>query len=214
MSEQEIEVKESTEKKSELSNSDVRNHPIFLKVTGELDDLRKRVAASEEAAKKKADEEALKKAEEEGQLKSALESKIKEMESLVASHRSEIENINNSHAKEIREATLRSEFIKRGCSNETFIKGAILSYSDGDLVEFVTSLASDEANSVFFAVDSLSDGGNGKVKPPINTPVRNQAKTDWKTVQEQLSNGTADEQKSAKTLIDNYMDTHDGELPF
>ena len=145
----------------QISNAEIKAHPLFSKLTSELAELRRADAerkAAEEQAKKEAE---LKKAEAEGRYQDALKQRESELEALRA-----------AHSKELLDRDLTTEMLKAGFGNEIFLRGAVSAY-DADkwtVSEYVASLAGDDANKAFLA----SSGGAGRAslpepgKPPVN----------------------------------------------
>ena len=132
-------TQEPQQNEQQLSNADVKSHPVFQKVASELAEYRQR-----EADKKAADEKAKidaerQKLEAEGKYEDAIKMRDKQIEELQASHK-----------KELLQRDLKAELYK-SFDNEIFVNGAIGGYqgdSDG-VADYVNGLLENEQNKVF-----------------------------------------------------------------
>ena len=124
----------------ELSNSDVKKHPLFQKLTEQLGQFQREAAERAAAEEKAAREHEMKKAEEEQRWQDALRMREQELEETKA-----------KYEKDMRDRDLAFELSRAGFNNDVFIKGAMASYNPdaGSIGEYVQNLANDEANKVF-----------------------------------------------------------------
>lgn len=143
-----------------LSNSDVKKHPLFLKVTEQLAAL----TAAEE--KRKQDEAAAKteaerkKLEGKAQYEEALANQEKEFKAKLA----ELE-------KGILEKDLTNELLRAGFKNSVFNDGAIHGYTaeKGTVSEYVKALSEAEENKIFLDTGK----GAGPKRKDVGTPTSN-----------------------------------------
>lgn len=125
------------------SNADVKEHPLFKKMTAQL-------AQFQQAEKDRASRDA--QAQKEAEIK-ALEAKG-EYEAALTQQKSEMERLVAQHEREILHRDLQSELFKQGFNNDLFVKGAITGYdaeTHGDINAYVEALANDEANKGFLS---------------------------------------------------------------
>lgn len=194
-----VEVKESTEKATpEASNRDVKDSPLFQKLTAELSSFKQREAERQEAdksAQSKAEQEKLEAA---GRYEEALALKQKEFENLQAKHQ-----------KEVLKRDLKTELIQKGFNNEIFMKGAMAAFEgDSDSVaDYVNELASADSNKMF-----LTDSNKRTVLPVPNGVNPFEGVTDWGKIREIAKGSDKDSSQKAKKALTDYYDKN-GSFP-
>lgn len=123
----------------EPTNSDFKNTPAYQAMAKQIAEMKKaeedRLAAEQSAAQ-------------EAQRKE-LEAKG-EYEKLLAMQKQQIEQMQKEHFAEILKRDLKTALIQSGATNDMFIAGAIAGYKEGDISEYVKSLAAAEQNKAFF----------------------------------------------------------------
>lgn len=143
-----------------VNNSDIKNHPLFLKVTGELASLKTKIED-----RKTADEEAATKAD---QAKLLEEKNFKD---LLASKETEYTTKLAALEKSNTEKDLMIELTAKGFSNKVFLNGAIASYdkeAHGDFSKYADTLSSDAVNAQFLSAQKPKPkddihGSNGPI---------------------------------------------------
>lgn len=160
------ETTEETEQPT-ISNSDVKNHELFLKVTEELSQLRREKQEQAEAKEKAEREAAVKKAEEEQNWKALVEMREKELDQVKAQHNQQLLTM-----------SLRAELARAGFNNDVFLRGAIAAY-DGDaddVSDYVASLVADEGNKPFMASAQTPSAPTAPSTPTVTGGIVNKAK--------------------------------------
>lgn len=123
---------------AEPTNSDFKSTPAYQAMAQQIAELNKEKsdrAAADEAAKNKAEQESL---IAKGEFDKALEL-----------HKKQLEDTQAEHAQELLQRDLKSELYRVGFSNEMFVNGAVASYKEGDVTEYVKALSDNEANNPF-----------------------------------------------------------------
>jgi hypothetical protein len=121
------------------TNSDFKNTPAYQAMAKQLAEMQAREKAREEADAKAKSEAEKKRLESEGKYQEAL-----------ALREKEIEEIKARHQADILQRDLKNALLEAKATNPVFIAGAISGYKDGDIGEYVKSLAADESNKQFF----------------------------------------------------------------
>jgi hypothetical protein len=148
----------------ELSNSDVRGHALFQKLTSEVAEMRAEIKKRDDAeqAAKTAAEEA--KLLEEKNFTELLASKEEGYKKELASLKQQI----GDKEKLITERDLKIALTGKGFQNETFLNGAIAGYDSethGDFAKYAETLAADEMNAAF-----LNQIQRGPKVPDVHAP--------------------------------------------
>lgn len=180
-------------------NSDVKNHPLFKKITAQLADYQKSETAAKEAKDVAEKEEILRKAAESGKFEDA-EKMYKE----------QIERMKISHSSEIQERDLQSSLAVAGFDNKMFIRGAVAGFDSTktSIEDYVAELKSDELNKPFLRTASIV------VKPQApGTVAVNGGKTNWEDVKKLELSSKADDRAKARSLIADYR-KETGEYPY
>lgn len=191
MSEEEIKTEEqgleTEEEKPAISNSDVKNHELFVKLTKQLADYQRKEKAEKENAEKAARDAELKKAEEEQNWKKLIEMREQELEQTKA-----------QHAKELLDMQLKAA-ISADFNNPVFVKGAMASF-DGDMdsiSEYVESLKADPINAGF--LKSAMSAPNAP-NPPSTPTVTGGKLSEAKLVAMEKSSNPAERAKAREYL--------------
>lgn len=190
-----------------LSNAEIKNHPLFLKLAEQLAGYQKaeqdRATAEADAKRQKEIEDARKASDFEKALKL-------EQEQAAAKVR--------AAEQRALQAELRSTLIGKGVTpSEGFFKVALAEYDPAkhaDLNTFAESLKANEQYAPFF---KPADPGRKPVQEPAGTPVNSGAAV-WDSamiakVKNWEQNGTPKEQLEAAKLLGEYRKTH-GKYPY
>ena len=183
---------------NELTNNDVKNHPLFKKLTSQLAELQNAQNEKLEAEKKAAAEAEIKALEAKGEFEQALKIKTEE-----------IERIKSEHAAQILERDLKTQLFKAGFTNDIFVNGAVMSYDkETPMDEYVQALTENEANKPFLAAQTREP-----LKPPGKPTVGGGASplTASQVKELQASDSQEDRQK-ARNYLHNYFIEH-GKMP-
>lgn len=124
----------------DLSNSAIKNSPLFQKVTSQLAALQ-----NEKNEREQKEADAASKAEQDALIAKG------DFEKALSLRDETIKAMETRHAADIMQRDLKAELYNAGFKNETFVKGAIGSYdgaADG-IGDFVSQLAGDESNAMF-----------------------------------------------------------------
>lgn len=183
---------------TELSNRDVKDSPLFQKLAAKLG-----AYEAQEAERLEKEANATKQAEQdrlaaEGNYKAALELKD-----------AEYKQAQETFNKQILERDLKTELYKQGFDNDMFIAGAVNSFNGeaGNISEFVTGLASNDANKMF-----LNNANARTPLPPTgNTNVTGNT-VDIAKVRELTKSNDPNVRKSAQQAIADYWDKN-GAVP-
>lgn len=179
---------------TEPTNHDFKNTPAYQSMAKQLAEYKQRESdrlAAEESAKKEAE---LKQLESQGKYEEAIKQRD-----------AELERIKNEHQRDIFQRDLRSELYKAGLTNDLIIAGAIASYKDGDIAEYVSGIVS--ANQDLIA---------GKQVPPPPAPpgsvsVTGSVKATFKTADEYragLKSTDPEIRKAARDYGADYFNRH------
>lgn len=181
----------STENQDQQQPGDVREHPAFKGVLGQLAEARQQLEKikAEQDDQRKAEEQ--KKLEEKGQY-----------ETLLQQLKAEQDRMKSEHTRQVTEMELKYELMKHGCTNEMFVAGAVATY-DGQtpIGEYVKLVA--ESNEAFFR------SANPGINPPQSVSTGTGPK-DWKTIKQHLGN-TETAGAAGQAITEYFLKT--GELP-
>ena len=151
------------DKGTPLSNSDVKAHPLFKKLTQELAEERKANKATLErldALETAENRRATKAAEAKKDYQEALDKRIDQAK------KDARKEWDAEQAIKDKRAAAKLELVKAGFKNERFLKGALSDFDPGNQTaeEFAKSLMEDDSNKPFL------DTGKGPGKPPDPHP--------------------------------------------
>jgi hypothetical protein len=163
---EETQTTETTEEQAaEFSNSDVKNHPLFQKLTGELAALQRADFERKEAAAQAEKQALLEKAKSEERYEDALRI---QQETAAA----EVEALKQTALAAEMKAALLAQGAK---ASQGFFKVAMAEYNaetHGDVETYAESLKANEEYSVFFADQSRQAlAAPGKLSAPGNSAV-------------------------------------------
>ena len=144
-----------TKTEPEITNAQVKAHPLFLNVTQQLSELQSWKEQQEDAQKKADLDSETKKLEEAKQYETATQKKV---DAAVAAAKKEAKT---EFDAELKRRDAKIELIRMGFKNETFLKGALAEY-DGkqEISEFAKAVFENDVNKPFL------DAAEGKPKPP------------------------------------------------
>jgi len=197
MAEEQKTEENTAPEESRVSNAEIKNSELFQKLAGELNTLRQQMA-DEAAAKEQAQKEAeLKQAQEKGDFEKALKMLTAEKEQMETQHKAEIVK-----------RDITTELLKAGAKNSVFLNGAVAGYDgETDIAEYVSSLVSDDGNSVFFKSESSRQT---HAAPP---PVSQGGNKSWDQVKAMEKSTDPKQRAEAAKLIGDYMKANSGALP-
>lgn len=146
----------TTEEKPELSNGEVKSHPLFQKLTEQLSEYQRKEQEARENEERSRKEAELKKAEEEQNWKKLIE--LREQE---------LEQTKSHYEKKFLDMQLENA-ISKEFNNSVFIKGAMAGFtgSPDDIAEYVASLREMPENAVFLNTQQTQPN----IPSPPNTP--------------------------------------------
>ncbi len=178
---------EETPAVHDMSNSDVKKHPLFRKLAKEL----------------KAEREAKQDA-------SAPEATAAHIDELLASKDAAFSALKAAHKKELLETTIKSELIKNGFVNDMFIKGALDGFdveTHGSASAYAESLANDTANKAFLASTRTAHSAPGAPKirgGNAMTPgqIREMQRSDF-------DGGSLEAREKVREYLKSYYDKHE-----
>lgn len=190
---------DDNQQQPQISNQDVKNHPLFQKLTNQLGELQRADEERKQSEVESAKQEKIKKAEAEGNFKKAAEL-----------HQQQLADLENKHKTELTKRDLTLELTKLGATNKIFINGAIAGYDyETPIDEYIAALSSDESNQGIF-------GGDKKPpKPPGKTPVsgfgKNPTMAELKKIGDNPKS-TPEQKQQARDYMRDFWNKH-GKMP-
>lgn len=178
-----------------LSNSDVKSHPLFKKLTSQLSEMNSKFEQREtaEKAEKTAAEQA--KLLEEKNFTELLTVKENEFKAKLA----ELEQANAEKEKLITKKDLTIALTGKGFQNETFLDGAVARYNaekHGDFTAYADALASDESNA------ALLNAAVAKSKvPDVRVPTTPTATMTPKELKAMLHHKDLEKRAAAREIV-------------
>jgi hypothetical protein len=135
------EKNENLEYQKGVTNSEVKNHPLFAKLTADLAEKERRLQIIEDEKKRAEQEAEIKKAESEADYKKALELRDQQLKAE-----------KEKYEKEIQSRDIQTELIKLGFKNSKFLRGCVADYDGktpiGDYVKLLAEENKDLLDSV------------------------------------------------------------------
>lgn len=143
---------ETTENQEIVSNSELKSHPVFQKLTSRLaaferaeQERRQQEESAAAAAAREQEEAQMKALEEENRFKEIIALKDKTLESVHAEHQRELNHL-----------MLKNELMRAGFKNDYFLDGAIGRFkgTKEDIPSYLETVLSDEGNKAYLAAQN------------------------------------------------------------
>jgi len=144
-----------TDSQEIISNSELKSHPVFQKLTARLSQYEK--AEQERRQQEEAAAAAAAREQQEAEMK-ALEEQNKFKE-IIALKDKTLEQLQAEHTRELNTLLLKNELVRSGFKNDYFLDGVISRFkgTKEDIPSFLEVVMSDEQNKAYIAAQSSSE---------------------------------------------------------
>lgn len=199
---------ETTDNQEILSNSELKSHPVFQKLTAKLSSYERaeqeRREQEEAAAATKAREQ------QEAEMRALEEqNKFKEIVSLKDKT---IEQMRAEHQRELNHLVLKNELVRAGFKNDYFLDGVIGRFKGAkdDIQGYLETVLSDEQNKAYLSVQNSEQS----YSPPSTPGVANaNATIPVETLKAWENSSEKELRNKARTELRKYREKH-GKYPY